>query len=88
MEKLIPYECLKCGAAWDRPEVKDPLVQCPKCHSDDYDRPRRGENLKACSVCLQEYSGSASAHGNAGPCSRRCRGVMTDRSRKKTGVFI
>lgn len=90
MEGLIRYTCLKCDHEWERPAEKDPTDQCPKCHSDDYDKPRRGEMTKICPVCGDEYPGSVNAHGITGPCSERCRKVQINHDRKKqrTGVYI
>ena len=82
---LIDYECLKCGAEWARLETQEPLATCPGCGTYDYDKPKKGEALKICSVCGDEFLGSASAHGIPGPCSPRCTNRLQN---NRPGVFI
>ena len=85
MEDLINYKCLKCGAEWSRPEDKDPAGVCPGCRTYDYDKPRRGQGLKICSVCHREFFGNTSAHGKPALCSPQC----TEKWRNsRPGVFI
>ena len=85
---MIQYECLRCGEVWHRPEKQEMLVQCPGCRSHDYDTPRRADSIKVCPVCLEEFSGSANAHGKPAPCSDECRKKMIAARRRQAGVFI
>lgn len=88
---FIQYECLKCGAGWELLSERDPLDQCPnpECRADDYDRPRRGQNLRVCPVCEEEYPGSVNGHGIPTPCSSRCWGLKKEAEKKanRIGVF-
>ena len=86
MMETIDYECLRCFATWTRPAHKEPLAECPKCRTKDWDKATGVE--KVCPVCLGTYRGNTSLHSNKdGPCSQKCR--EKNRFHKPVaGVFI